>query len=330
MEAFLPTADLRVLPFALAAEAWLETRRAYISRSTVRDYTIYIRTLNKYFSDFHLNEISSDQIRAYQRDRSATVIFSSVNKETSVLQQMLKRIGRWPELANDFQPLPPPKNADEIGRCVSDEEEAKFFRVGLDNPAWSVAAWASLMSVNTTAGPGEMLHLRLRDLDTTDRLTLRVAPEGAKNRNVRVRVIPLNESALWAAKMLLARARYECNCAQPDHYLIPFNTDAKGFDPNKPQGSYYKAFNAILSAAHLDFRPYDFRHTAITRLLENPDVPLEVARAIAGHISDRMIRRYFHGRLTAARSAVVNALSRKPPRAVVEMLQRNATSPSEC
>lgn len=318
----LPTIALTQLPFRSAAVAWLETRRGYISDNTYENYTVYIGTLSRYFGDFHLQEISSDQIRAYQRDRMGSVIYSSVNKETSVLQQMLKRIGRWGEIANDFQPLPPPKNADEIGRCITDEEEAKFFRIALANPAWCVAAWASLLSVNTTAGPGEMLHLRLRDLDVTEKMTLRIAPEGAKNRNVRVRVIPLNESALWAAKMFLARARHECNSAQPEHYLIPFNTDSKGFDPTKPQGSYYKAFNAILAEAKMDFRPYDFRHTAITRLLENPDVPLEVARAIAGHISDRMIRRYFHGRLAAARSAVLNALSRKPPRAVVEMLTR--------
>lgn len=322
----LPTIALTQLPFRSAAEAWLETRRGYLSDNTYTNYTVYIGTLGKHFSDFHLQEISADLIRAYQRQRMGEVIWSSVNKETSVLQQMLKRIGRWPEIAPDFQPLPPPKNADEIGRCISDEEESKFFRIALSNPAWSVAAWASLLSVNTTAGPGEMLHLRLRDLDVVDRMTVRIAPEGAKNRNVRVRVIPLNESALWAAKMFLARARHECHCAQPDHYLIPFNTDAKDFDPTKPQGSYYKAFNAILAEAKMDFRPYDFRHTAITRLLEDPNVPLEVARAIAGHISDRMIRRYFHGRLTAARSAVVNALSRKPPRAVVEMLSRKEVS----
>lgn len=322
----LAVTDLRVLPFREAAEAWLTTRKAYVSVSTCRDYTIYIRTLSKYFSDFHLTEISADQIRAYQRDRLATVKFSSVNKETSVLQQMLKRIGKWPELMMDFQPLPPPKNADEIGRCITDEEEARFFRIGLDNPDWCVATWASLLSVNTTAGPGEMLHLRIGDLDLTQKMTLRISPEGAKNRTVRVRTIPLNESALWATRMFLARARHECHCAAPEHYLIPFNEAPNTYNPHRPQASYYKAFNAILARAKLDFRPYDFRHTAITRLLENPDVPIEVARSIAGHISDRMIRRYFHGRLSAQRSAVVSALSRKPPRAVVEMLSKAPAS----
>ncbi|MGH9501646.1 MAG: tyrosine-type recombinase/integrase [Terriglobales bacterium] len=302
----MPTADLRALPFFSAATAWLESRRSYISASTHRDYTIYIRTLAKYFSDFYLNEISADQIRTFQHVRMAEVQWSSINKETSVLQQMLKRIGHWPAIAHDFQPLPPPKNADEIGRCITDEEETRFFRIALDRPAWCVAAWASLLSVNTTAGPGEMLHLRIADLDLDNKKTIRISPEGAKNRTVRVRNIPLNDSALWAARMFLARARHECQCLAPEHYLIPFHETARIYNPHRPQASYYKAFNAILARAKLKFRPYDFRHTAITRLLEDPDVPLEVARAISGHIiSDRMIRRYFHGRLSAQRSAIV-------------------------
>ena len=307
--------------FAEEAAAWLETRRPFLAPATFKNYGVYIKTLSSVFGEMSLAEISADQIRAYQLARMSGAIWSSINKETSVLQQMLKRIGRWPGIAPDFQPLPQPRNGDEIGRCISDDEESKFFRYAFGNPSWSVAAMASLISVNTTAGPGEILHLRLRDLDLHDKVTMRVAPESAKNHG-RIRVIPLNESALWAMKILLARARTECGCAQPDHYLIPFNTAPNTYDPTKPQGSYYKAFNAILDAAKLDFRPYDFRHTAITRMLENPDVPLEVARSISGHISEKMIRRYFHGRLAAQRSGVVAALIRKPPQGVMEMLRK--------
>lgn len=310
------------LPFPQAAKVWLESRTNFISSSTHRDYTIHIRTLGKFFSESSLRQISGDQIRAYQLARLTDVTWSSINKETSVLQQMLKRIGRWPEIEHDFQPLPPPKNNDEVGRCITDQEESRFFGAALSRRDWSIAAWASLLSVNTTAGPGEILHLRLRDVDLTDKNTIRISPEGAKNRNVRVRNIPLNDSALWAARMFLARARHVCGCFAPEHYLIPFNKAPSTYNPYKPQASYYKAFNAILETTRLDFRPYDFRHTAITRLLEDPSVPLEVARSIAGHISDRMIRRYFHGRLSAQRSAIVAALARKPPQAVLEMLAR--------
>jgi len=52
------------LPFEQAGSAWLETRKPYISERTVRDYTIYIRTLNKYFGMLRLPEITADLIRA--------------------------------------------------------------------------------------------------------------------------------------------------------------------------------------------------------------------------------------------------------------------------
>jgi integrase len=307
--------------FQEAAAAWLESRRPYISDATQRDYTIYIRTLSAFFSEMRLGEISADQIRAYQRARLAKAQWNSINKETSVLQQMLKRIGRWVEIAHDFQPLPQPKKQDEIGRCISDEEESRFFRVALSDPAWCVAAWASLISINTAAGPGEMLHLRLADIDLTQKMTMRITPEGAKNRRGRVRVVPLTDAAMWAVKQFKARAEHDCGCTHPEHYLIPFPVARNTYDPTRPQAHYYRGFNAILAAAGLDFRPYDFRHTAITRLLENPDVPLEVARSIVGHISEKMIRRYFHGRLSAQRSAVVAALARKPPESVKKMLE---------
>lgn len=315
------TVSLTTVAFQSAALAWLETRKPYLAEETHRNYSVYIKTLSAFFAEIRLPEISADQIRAYQRARLASVEADSINKETSVLQQMLKRIGAWTEIAPDFQPLPKAKNKDEIGRCISDDEESRFFRAGLENPNWCVAAWASLISVNTTAGPGEILHLHLEDVDVEHKKTIRIAPEAAKNRGGRVRILPLNDPALWAVKMFLARAKSECQSWAPEHYLVPFVLGPGKYNVVKPQTHYYRSFNEILATADLDFRPYDFRHTAITRLLENPDVPLEVARSIAGHISDRMIRRYFHGRLSAQRSAVVAALARKPPDAVKRMLQ---------
>jgi len=60
--------------------------------------------------------------------------------------------------------------------------------------------------------------------------------------------------------------------------------------------------------------PYSFRHHAITKLLENPDVSEEVAEALAGHISHQMKKRYSHIRMEARRAAV-EALSRVHPAA---------------
>jgi integrase len=60
----------------------------------------------------------------------------------------------------------------------------------------------------------------------------------------------------------------------------------------------------MLSLAGLHISAYSFRHYAITKLLENPDVSEETAEAIAGHISHCMKRRYSHTRVEVKRAAV--------------------------
>jgi hypothetical protein len=60
------------LPFPEAAETWLETRRAYISAKTFHEYTLNIKTLSAFFGEMRLQEISADQIRAYQNMRGET------------------------------------------------------------------------------------------------------------------------------------------------------------------------------------------------------------------------------------------------------------------
>ena len=42
-------AELAQLPFPLAAKAWLETRRAYISPKTFHEYEINIKMLSTFF-----------------------------------------------------------------------------------------------------------------------------------------------------------------------------------------------------------------------------------------------------------------------------------------
>jgi len=308
------TASIAQRPFKEAALSWLETRRPYLARTTLRDYQVYVRTLSLYFGELLINEITADQIRAYQRMRLGRAQASIINHECSLVQQMRKRLGTWHLLADDYQPLPLPQ--DSPGKCISELEEAKFFAAAFSNPNWAVAAFLSLLSVNTTAGPGEMLHLRIRDVDLVQH-TIRISPEGAK-RTVRIRVLPLNDAALWAVKSLHARA-LRLGAHADDHYLVPF-VDGRQHDPTRHQTQYYKAFNEILEQADLNFRPYDFRHTAITRMLE-AGVPEETVVAMAGHVGRAMLKRYSHIRLEAKRAAVL-ALGGRPPASVRRLLDR--------
>jgi hypothetical protein len=61
----------------------------------------------------------------------------------------------------------------------------------------------------------------------------------------------------------------------------------------------------MLKAAGIPkLRLYDLRHTAITRLCENPNNAEEVIESIAGHITHDMKKRYSHVRVEARRAAL--------------------------
>src|SRR6266481_2256273 len=105
------TAVLTQLLFREAAEAWLETRKPYIGQRTYTDYSNYIKTLAVFFGEVRLQQIDADLLRAYQKMRMARAGASAINHECSVLQQMLKRIGHWPAIAADYQPLKLPKES---------------------------------------------------------------------------------------------------------------------------------------------------------------------------------------------------------------------------
>jgi integrase len=292
--------DLRTCPFSQAAPIWLESRRPYISAKTLHEYEINVRTLSPVFGEMRLEEITADQIRAYQRMRQGKCGPSAINHECSVLQQMLKRIGRWSEIAPNYQPLPLPK--EKRGRALGEEEKKRLFLAAQSSSNWEAALLFALISVNTTTGPKETATLRLKDIDIEKRL-LTVQAEGAKNVH-RIRPIPLNEEAVNAVKLALVRAR-RLGAYLPEHYLFPFRIHRALFDPIRYQTTFKTAWKRMITAADLPgLRMYDLRHHAITVLLESPKVSEETAEAIAGHISREIKKRYSHVRMGARRAAV--------------------------
>lgn len=295
---YIEAAELAGMPFHQAAEAWLASRTPYISTKTFHEYQLNIVTLSKFFGEMTPRQISADQIRMYQRMRlSQQCGPSGINHEGSVLQQLLKRIGRWDEIGPDYEPLPLPK--EPRGRVLTDEEKQKLFRVAKTNANWEAAFLFAMLSINTTMGPKETLTLRLKDVD----LTARFVNVGAKNA-YRVRVIPLNEEAFKAAVLAVDRAR-RLGSTEPNHYLFPFRLHRSLFDPTRHQITLKTAWLRLVAAADLlGLRMYDLRHHAITALLEHPDTSEETVQSIAGHVSRQMLKRYSHVRLDAKRSAL--------------------------
>src|SRR5947209_9213216 len=140
--------------FSVIANDWLRSRQPFLSARAFHRYRFYIRPLIAFFGEMHLPEIDAEQIRTYQSARMATVSATVVNHECSCLHQMLKRAGRWQLIGCDYQPLPLPKV--EHGRVLNDSEYERLFRVASAKPEWEAAHLFAIISINTTAGPGEI------------------------------------------------------------------------------------------------------------------------------------------------------------------------------
>jgi integrase len=324
--------SLAHLLFPAAARLWLDGRRK-LSKSSRRYYLDYIAALASFFGTMPLEEIHLGNIVTYQKDRQAQIRItkrhratnpagaenewdgaSLINHELSCLQQIMTRAGLWAEIAKFYEPLPLPKEGPGI--ALEPEEERHWFQVAkAGGTRWEIAYWCSLLSRGTTAGPGEIRHLRLKDivLDPPEGPVIKVLRHtdgGAKNE-FRERPLPLNLDAEKAVCWLLDRARDLGACA-PEHYLLPHRADRKGdvADPTRPMGSWKRAHEAICQEAGkkyprlLGLRPYDFRHTAATDLMEDPTVSWATIEHLLGHrINSKTKRKYDHIRNQKLRDA---------------------------
>jgi len=256
-----------------------------------------------------------NHIRKYQRCRSERCGPHMINHETSILQQMLRRIGTWERVGLGFQPLSLPKTGP--GRCISDEEERRLIRAGASNPRWETVYMFALLSLNTTMGPGEVMHLRRKDIDLEQNL-INVGEEGAKNRG-RIRRIPLNEIGIRVCKEALSVAEKK-GSTLPEHFVFPLRrlrgSGPEHYDPSRHCTSFKTAWTEILKVAGIEkLRLYDLRQTAITRLCETPANAEEVVEAIAGHITHDMKKRYSHVRVEARRAALAGLVPERLDRA---------------
>jgi integrase len=305
------------MKFPEAAEQWLASRNKINGgeHSTRFMYTCYIKALTRFFADKRLDHITSEDLQEYQKLRAAGSLPGSsrpagpslINHELNTLQQMMKRAGLWAGNVSDwYERLAVSQRGPGVALGI--EEEDCLFRTASRKKRWLVAYCCSLITANTTAGPGEIRHLRLRDVELKEGL---IHIEEAIKTEGRRRTVPLNSHARWAMGILVELARKK-GCYLPEHYLLPHRAHVKGagWDPLNPMGGWRTAWEALRAEAGRFYpklaklRMYDLRHHAITRLLENPEISEGTVREICGHVSLKMLARYSHCRIEVRRKAV--------------------------
>ena len=302
------------LAFTEAADKYLTSRRLELQKSSITKETQSLVKLKEFFGPTRLNKISAEQILNFREWRTATCGSSLVNMEVGVLRRILKRAKLWHSMADDIKPL---KEPPTIGRALSPAEKASLLEAAALKPEWETAYYAATLALNTTMRGCEIRGLRWSDIDLlADTLAIHKSKTEAG-----VRIIPLTPAAFEVLVQLRTRAEM-FGTVEPQHYVFArFKPVGRfhgreivehrmlSFDPTTPLGSWKKAWSKLTAKAGLPgLRFHDLRHHSITELAES-GASEQTIKAIAGHVSQRMLDRYSHIRLEAKRTAL-EALSR--------------------
>ena len=335
------------LGFTEASERYLADRRQGLKPSSQAKEKQSLVKLREFFKTKRLSQVTTDDVLAYRVWREGspgaqglgrtrkTIGHAIINTEVGCLCRILKRAKRWHLVAEDIKPLKEPKT---IGRALTHEEKLRLLQTASQKPAWETAYYAAVLALQTTARTCELRGLRWRDVNLIERL-LRIEESKSEAGE---RVIPLTPEAFDTMLKLRKRAEMFGPVA-PQHYVFAafrpkFHLQAQpgvrgarllgmtmcDFDPTRSIGSWRTAWRTLRNAAAkgdkekgipemprlANLRFHDLRHHAITVLAES-GASEETIKALAGHVSTKMLERYSHIRLEPKRKAV-QALSDRP------------------
>jgi integrase len=288
-----------------------------------------IERLRPFFRCKRLNQITADDVRAYQAERIGRGKHpNTVNHEVKALLRLLKRAKLLSRIRDDVKLLRVKK---EPKTMLTEAEKQRLFETASSNPEWQTAYWAALLTANSTMRPVELRRLLWRDIDPFQKLvTVRRSKTDAGSR-----VIPLNPEAWNAIAGVKARAD-SLGTYAPENYV--FHRLWPRVEPGQPMGGWRSAWRSLRKAAGAanhakgweevpklsTLRFYDLRHQAITEMLE-AGVPEGVIREIAGHVDPAMTMHYSHPRLAARRAAVETLMNAQTPDAVESHVTNHVT-----
>ncbi len=314
--AFSEAVDRHIIRWSI--EPSKKTRQPPAQSSVTKEKQLAVKP-KEFFGVTVLNQIRAEHVQQYAEWRAATGGPAIIGMELGLIRRLMKRAKLWQTLADDVViPRPP----ETIGRALTATQKKTLLETAATLPEWETAYLASVIALATTMRGCEIKRLRWQDISLeSDPATLTIHKS---KTSAGERIIPLTREA--EAAFVRLRARSELfSTVQPDHFIFArFRSVSRfhgrevqerrilEFDPTRAIGSWKKAWRRLTTKAGLPgLRFHDCRHSTITALLTNPNVSIQTAKSIAGHVSQRMIDRYSHIQLDAKRSAV-EALSLPP------------------
>src|SRR6185437_3956508 len=167
---------LRTLPFAAAADFWLDTRKDNLRPRTYYGYKLHVKSINKFLGTIPLQKLHIGHILNYSRARTSNegnmwdkaAGASIVNHEVVTIQQVMDLAGEWERIAGVYKALPLPRKKKP--KVMSDEEEMRLWAVASSVPEWEIAYLVASIGVNTGAVGGELRHLQIEDVQLDARV----------------------------------------------------------------------------------------------------------------------------------------------------------------
>lgn len=322
--------------FNAAFEMWLaarlvgereETSVRYIAEESEKTYREYAWALEKFFGHLPLREIHDGHLRTYQDDRAQCnggwkkkCGQNRIRKEVALLLRILRAAHLWEDDLDDaFDQLP--QQHSDLQRAMDPIEQNHWLTTCLKESEWEWINQYSRLALETCASTKELRVARLMDVNLRH-WTFRVGPEASKNK-FRNRTIPLESDDVREAVEGLVRRAVSFGSRHPEHYLFPFGAGSRrgDLDVSEPMTKFglKNNWNKIRERSGIKWlRPYDMRHTAITRMAER-GTPIAVIMSFAGHISPRMQQHYTTISMQAKRAAAQSTWMRKPPSSVMMM-----------
>jgi len=302
----------------------------YLKETTEKSYTQYASTLKLFFGEMPMGTIRQGNLRQYQRDRlmgadpflryrrpqdarervvkgvrvpakgktPCPVKPKKVNQELALLKRVMQTSGTWNlELDAWYKHHRLAEEEEDTQRALEPDEQEVWLKACASRARWQLVHWYSLLAIGCTLSTNELSYLRLGDV-SLQHCTITITGKGVKCRGRRRVIAMLTADELWAAEKLIERAREECGCGSPQHYLFPFRGRGRQgtWDPTKPmsQSGLKREWEEVRDATNLTwFRRYDCRHTGGTKLALDGWRPAQI-KARMGHITDQMMEHYTH------------------------------------
>ncbi len=234
-----------------------------------------LRAMNRHsMASLPLAKLDAFVIEEYIADRLESVCGSTVNRELSILTQVLKRARKRKWMAhNPMEEVDRPPESPNRNRRLSKAEHARF-QESLKTTRNRLFKAFLTVSLETGMRRGEQLSIDWPQTDLEERM-IRLRADQTKNGMPRD--VPLSKLATETLRSLLKKTGRK-----------RFVFDGLTADAVK------KCWQRVCNRAGIeDFRFHDLRHERVSSLIDEGWSVLQ-AMAVSGHQDMRAFRRYAH------------------------------------